>query len=409
MWGGDSKQTLKSRGAGAGAAGAGMGDEESDYFPPTPRKDWSTGLLKLVTATVIFMGGVVLGLSVSGSVARYYYNSSHAELFFPATTFGCDPRDRDCGMGLAFKAFVHPPRLAHSMTDDELFWRASLVPKAEDFPFQRVPKVAFLFMTRGPIPFAPLWDKFFRGHQGLYSVYVHTVPDYKLNVSKNSAFYGRQIPSEEVSWGSITLVDAEKRLLANALLDFSNERFVLLSESCIPVFNFPTVYEYLINSAHSFVESYNIDTPQCAGRYNRRMAPHIMADQWRKGSEWFELNRELAVQIVADYKYYSIFRKHCRPSCYPDEHYIPTYLHLFHGPLNANRTITWVDWSRGGPHPASYGAADITEEFIQAIRNNGTQCFYNSKPTSVCYLFARKFAPNALGRLMNLTSTVLDF
>ncbi|RLN04937.1 uncharacterized protein C2845_PM13G00770 [Panicum miliaceum] len=409
MWGGDSKQTLKSRGAGAGAAGAAMGDEESDYFPPTPRKDWSTGLLKLVTATVIFMGGVVLGLSVSGSVARYYYNSSHAELFFPATTFGCDPRDRDCGMGLAFKAFVHPPRLAHSMTDDELFWRASLVPKAEDFPFQRVPKVAFLFMTRGPIPFAPLWDKFFRGHQGLYSVYVHTVPDYKLNVSKNSAFYGRQIPSEEVSWGSITLVDAEKRLLANALLDFSNERFVLLSESCIPVFNFPTVYEYLINSAHSFVESYNIDTPQCAGRYNRRMAPHIMADQWRKGSEWFELNRELAVQIVADYKYYSIFRKHCRPSCYPDEHYIPTYLHLFHGPLNANRTITWVDWSRGGPHPASYGAADITEEFIQAIRNNGTQCFYNSKPTSVCYLFARKFAPNALGRLMNLTSTVLDF
>ncbi|EES14395.1 hypothetical protein BDA96_07G011700 [Sorghum bicolor] len=412
MWGGDSnaKQMLKSRG-GTGGGLPTSGDDESDYFPPTPRKDswWSTGLLKLVTATVIFMGGVVLGLSVSGSVARYYYNASHAELFFPTTTYSCDPRDRDCGMGLAFRAFVHPPRLAHSMTDDELFWRASLVPKAEEFPFQRVPKVAFLFMARGPLPFAPLWDKFFRDHQGLYSVYVHTVPDYKLNVSKNSAFYGRQIPSQDVSWGSITLVDAEKRLLANALLDFSNERFVLLSESCIPVFNFPTVYEYLINSAHSFVESYNIDTPQSAGRYNRRMAPHIMADQWRKGSEWFELNRELAVQIVADYKYYSIFRKHCRPSCYPDEHYIPTYLHLFHGPLNANRTITWVDWSRGGPHPASYGAADITEDFIQAIRNNGTQCFYNSKPTSVCYLFARKFAPNALGRLMNMTSTVLDF
>uniref|UniRef100_A0A0A9CNR7 Uncharacterized protein n=1 Tax=Arundo donax TaxID=35708 RepID=A0A0A9CNR7_ARUDO len=405
MWG-ESKPMLKSRGGGVGG-GAGVGDDESDYFPPTPRKDWSTGLLKLVTAMVIFMGGVVLGLSVSGSVARYYYNS-HTELFFPATTYACD-RDRDCGLGLAFKSFVHPPHLAHSMSDEELFWRASLVPKAEEFPFQRVPKVAFLFMTRGPLPFAPLWDKFFRGHQGLYSVYVHTLPDYKLNVSKNSAFYGRQIPSEEVSWGSITLVDAEKRLLANALLDFSNERFVLLSESCIPVFNFPTVYEYLINSAHSFVESYNIDTPQSAGRYNRRMAPHILADQWRKGSEWFELNRALAVQIVADYKYYSIFRKHCRPSCYPDEHYIPTYLHLFHGSLNANRTITWVDWSRGGPHPARYGAASISEGFIQAIRNNGTRCTYNSKPTSVCYLFARKFAPSALGPLMNLTSTVLDF
>lgn len=30
------------------------------------------------------------------------------------------------------------------------------------------------------------------------------------------------------------LTDAEKRLLANALLDFSNERFVLLSEKLCP-------------------------------------------------------------------------------------------------------------------------------------------------------------------------------
>ncbi|KAG8086629.1 hypothetical protein GUJ93_ZPchr0010g7558 [Zizania palustris] len=399
---GDAKSTLKSRGGGAG-------DEESDYCPPTPQKEWwwwsSTGLVKLVSITVVFMAGVVIGLSASANVSRYYYNS-HTELFFPVTTYGNCER-ADCAP--TFKSFVHPPHLAHSMSDQELFWRASLVPAAEEFPFQRVPKVAFLFMTRGPLPFAPLWDRFFRQHQDLYSIYVHTLPDYKLNVSKNSAFYGRQILSEEVSWGSITLVDAEKRLLANALLDFSNERFVLLSESCIPLFNFSTVYEYLINSTHSFVESYNIDTPQCAGRYNHRMAPHILPSQWRKGSEWFELNRKLAVQIVSDNKYYSIFQKHCRPSCYPDEHYIPTYLHLFHGSLNANRTITWVDWSRGGPHPARYGDANISKDFIQTIRSNGAQCTYNSKLTSVCYLFARKFAPSALGPLMNLTSTVLDF
>ncbi|XP_039781036.1 uncharacterized protein LOC120648347 isoform X7 [Panicum virgatum] len=57
MWCSDSKQTLKSRGA--GAAGATMGNEESDNFSPTLHKDWSMGLLKLVTATVIFMGGGV--------------------------------------------------------------------------------------------------------------------------------------------------------------------------------------------------------------------------------------------------------------------------------------------------------------------------------------------------------------
>uniref|UniRef100_A0ACD5ZYL2 Uncharacterized protein n=1 Tax=Avena sativa TaxID=4498 RepID=A0ACD5ZYL2_AVESA len=306
--------------------------------------------------------------------------------------------------------YVHPGSpWGHGMSDEELFWRASMVPRVEEYPYQRVPKVAFLFLTRGPLPFARLWERFFRGHRGLYSVYVHALPDYVLNVSSSSPFYGRQIPSQEVSWGSITLVDAEKRLLANALLDHSNQRFVLVSESCVPVYNFRTVYEYLVNSAHSYVESYNIDVPQCAGRYNPRMAPDVMEDQWRKGSEWFELSRELAVDIVADKRYYAVFRKHCTPSCYPDEHYIPTYLHLMHGARNANRTITWVDWSRGGPHPARYGKASVTREFVQAIRSNHTQCEYNGKPTTVCYLFARKFAPSALGTLINLTTTLLDF
>lgn len=214
---------------------------------------------------------------------------------------------------------------------------------------------------------------------------------------------------QEVQWGSVSLLEAEKRLLANALLDFSNERFVLLSESCIPVFNFPTVYDYLINSVHSFVQSYDDESPRGRGRYNKRMYPAIKLSQWRKGSEWFELNRELAINVVADYKYYKIFQNHCRPTCYPDEHYIPTYLNMFHGALNANRTVTWVDWSRGGPHPAKFGRETIAESFIQSIRNNGSICTYNNEPTTICYLFARKFAPSALEPLLNLTSTVLDF
>ncbi|CAL9175027.1 glycosyltransferase BC10-like [Musa acuminata AAA Group] len=378
--------------------------EEVDYFPTTPRKDQSIRwLVKLVTFLVVFMAGVVLGLSVSAHYTRHY--NSRTELFFPRASYAgnCDKES------LSIKRFVQPTCSMHGMSDDELFWRATVVPIMAEYPFERVPKVAFLFMTKGPLPFVPLWDRFFKGHRGLYSIYVHTLPDYKLRVPETSAFYGRQIPSQEVSWGSITLLDAEKRLLANALLDFSNERFVLLSESCIPVYSFPTVYEYLVNSAHSFVDSYDKDIQQARGRYNWRMSPKIKLSQWRKGSEWFELNRGLAIDIVAEHTYYSLFRKYCKPSCYPDEHYIPTYLNMFHGSLNANRSVTWVDWSRGGSHPAWYGAANITVEFIQSIRNNGTSCMYNSRSTSVCFLFARKFAPSALAPLLNVSSTVMGF
>lgn len=214
---------------------------------------------------------------------------------------------------------------------------------------------------------------------------------------------------QHVEWGTVSLVDAEKRLLSNALLDFSNERFVLLSESCIPVYNFRTVYAYLTRSEHSFVESYDEPSRYGRGRYNRRMQPDIRLPDWRKGSQWFELNRALAAIVVADTKYYKIFRKHCRPACYPDEHYLPTFINMFYGSMNSNRTVTYVDWSLGGPHPATFTAVNITEDFIQSIRNNGTTCSYNSIRTSICYLFARKFAPSALEPLLNLSSKLMEF
>ncbi|KAJ6844724.1 uncharacterized protein M6B38_290535 [Iris pallida] len=365
--------------------------------------DWSVGVIKIVSSMVFFMAGAVLGLSLGARFTPYL--SIQTELFFPSKMYTANcAKER-----LNIKSFVHPGPPAHDMSDEELFWRATLAPRMEGYPFERAPRVAFMFLTCGPLPLLPLWERFFEGNERLYSVYVHTLPNYKLHVNESSAFYGRQIPSKETSWGSISLVDAEKRLMANALLDFSNERFVLLSESCIPVFNFSTVYGYLTNSVHSFVEAYDEDSPRARGRYSRHMWPDIRLHQWRKGSEWFELNRELAVSVVADYKYYKIFGKHCKPSCYPDEHYFPTYLNMFHGASNSNRTITWVDWSHLGPHPANYGQENITAEFIQSIRSNGTTCTYNFKQTSTCYLFARKFDPSALEPLLNLTSTVMQF
>ncbi|CAL1374847.1 unnamed protein product [Linum trigynum] len=52
--------------------------------------------------------------------------------------------------GLSMNAFLHPQNLNHGMSDEELFWRASLL-VANYYPFHRVPKVAFMFLTRGPL------------------------------------------------------------------------------------------------------------------------------------------------------------------------------------------------------------------------------------------------------------------
>ncbi|KAL4295167.1 hypothetical protein GQ457_12G031490 [Hibiscus cannabinus] len=301
-----------------------------------------------------------------------------------------------------------PTNLLHSMSDNELLWRASLVPRIKKYPFSRVPKIAFMFLTKGPLPLAPLWERFFKGHEGLYSIYIHSMPSFKADFPRSSVFYRRQIPSQAAEWGRMSMCDAERRLLANALLDISNEWFILLSESCIPVYNFSVTYRYIMKSKYSFMGAFDDPGPFGRGRYNFNMAPEVNISKWRKGSQWFEINRKLAVNIVEDVTFYLKFEQFCRPACYVDEHYFPTMLTIQTPNLLANRSITWVDWSRGGPHPATFGRSDITEEFFKRI-HQGHQCRYNDQPSSTCFLFARKFAPSAIEPLLRIAPEVLGF
>ncbi|XP_020222394.1 glycosyltransferase BC10 [Cajanus cajan] len=307
------------------------------------------------------------------------------------------------------KWIMPPLKLIHNMSDKELLWRASFVPRIKVYPYPRVPKIAFMFLTKGPLPLAPLWERFLKGHEKLFSIYIHSLPSFQPQFPPSSVFYNRQIPSKISEWGRMSMCDAERRLLANALLDISNEWFILLSESCIPLYKFSFVYHYLMKSKHSFVGAFDDPGPFGRGRYNENMAPLVNITKWRKGSQWFEVNRKLAINIVEDTTFYPKFEQYCRPACYVDEHYFPTMLTIQAGNVLANRSITWVDWSRGGAHPATFGRADITEEFFNRVRG-GHKCLYNNRNSSVCVLFARKFAPSALEPLLHMVdSKVLDF
>lgn len=89
-----------------------------------------------------------------------------------------------------------PANLMHSMSDEELLWRSSFAPGIKRYPFERVPKIAFMFLTKGPVPLAPLWERFLKGHEGLYSIYVHSLPSFKPSFRSSSVFAGRHIPSQ---------------------------------------------------------------------------------------------------------------------------------------------------------------------------------------------------------------------
>jgi hypothetical protein len=217
-------------------------------------------------------------------------------------------------------------------------------------------------------------------------------------------------------WGDITLVAAERRLLANALLDLGNERFVLLSESCIPIYNFTTVHAVLTGTNASFV-----DVIVTSARYDPLFGErhNITAAQWRKGAQWFEMDRSLALEVVSDSTYFPTFREHCagRRACLMDEHYLPTLMSVLRWPWAANRTITFADWDRrrraGLFHPHTHRADEVTAGLIGEIRGGeraGVNCSaFRDAASGVCYLFARKFTPDTLEPLLRLAPKVMGF
>ena len=194
------------------------------------------------------------------------------------------------------------------------------------------------------------------------------------NLHSNSGWFH----SQRTKWGDASLVEAERRLLANALLDLGNERFALFSEACIPVYDFPTVYAFLTGANTSFVDCY--ENGGSRSRYRPFFATrNITLARWRKGAQWFEMDRALALEVVADEPYIRMFRGFCagRWRCLTDEHYLPTLLSLLGWARNANRTLTYADWKRPqGMHPHTHEAAEVTEELVRRIREDaGDRCF----------------------------------
>eukprot|EP00249_Psilotum_nudum_P018524 c26849_g1_i4 orf=471-1547(-) len=300
-------------------------------------------------------------------------------------------------------------------------------------------RIAFLFLARNRMPLDIVWERFFQSAVEVnFSVYIHSRPGfvYSKKTTKCSFFYNRQLGNSIlVDWGGASMIEAEHLLLAEALRNPENERFVLLSDSCIPLYNFTYTYEYIMSSPKSFVDSF-LDRKE--NRYNPKMDPIIQRDKWRKGSQWFSLLRRHAEVVAFDKTILPVFQKHCKrrplpefwwqhntfgdPSkehnCIPDEHYVQTLLAI-HGFENETerRTLIYTLWNqsaknreRKGWHPVTFTYSDACPKLIQDIKSiesvyyeteYRTEWCSSSGKSQPCFLFARKFTREGAVRLLN--------
>ncbi|GAA0173523.1 transferase [Lithospermum erythrorhizon] len=155
-------------------------------------------------------------------------------------------------------------------------------------------------------------DHFQGDKENKFSIYVHSRPGFRFNKARMRSVYflNRQVnESVQVGWGEASMIQAERILIQNALMDPSNERFVFLVDSCIPLYNFSDTYNYVMATSKSFVDSF-ADSKQ--GHYNPKMHPLIPVEYWRKGYKWVVLNRNYAEIVMKDDTVFPLFQMHCK-------------------------------------------------------------------------------------------------
>lgn len=179
-------------------------------------------LFNIFTHVLVFGSGLLIGITLTFCLRNFSLNFQIQQFLLPSS-FGLKPQlspsppiistnnvsisnnhikkpssminhKRVTRKGLS--DFLRPPMTMHDMGEEELLWRASMVPKIHKPPFKHNPKVAFMFLTKGPVLLAPLWERFFKGNEGLYSLYVHSPPSFNGTVPQSSVFHGRRIPSK---------------------------------------------------------------------------------------------------------------------------------------------------------------------------------------------------------------------
>ncbi|XP_048138164.1 glycosyltransferase BC10-like isoform X2 [Rhodamnia argentea] len=272
------------------------------------------------------------------------------------------------------------------------------------------PKVAFLFLARRNVPLDFMWGAFFQeANVRNFSIYIHSEPGFVFNESTSTSpfFYGRQLnDSIKVAWGDSSMIEAERLLLKVALGDPANQRFVLLSDSCLPLYKFRDIYEHLISSPKSYIESY-FDFED--DRYDPKLLHAIPKDRWRKGSQ-----RQSNASVSARRQMLDL---HKPQDCIPDEHYLQTLLAMS-GFENEffRRSLTYAQWNQSATekdkqwHPFTFDYTDASPQSIREIKEieaihyeseNWTEWCQVNGAFAPCYLFARKFTRGAAVRLLS--------
>lgn len=212
----------------------------------------------------------------------------------------------------------------------------------EHFNTSNQDKVAFLFLTRNNLKRHDIWEDFLKGNESRYSIYCHAKEPSEV---KDRLLKENIIPEYiETCWACLNLVEANIILMKNALQDQSNKKFMLVSESCLPIVSFNTFYNTIMKDDKSRIGI--LDMNNTPARYNDIINPEFeQKDFFKHTGSGCIFNRQHAQMLVDSLPKL----ENWKTMMAPDEHYNGNTLMIMDKHFNdniINQSNTYDLWQK---------------------------------------------------------------
>ena len=196
-------------------------------------------------------------------------------------------------------------------------YRNNILYKIDSFDDITIPKIAFLFLTYNNIKRPDIWNKFFdidsnnntistSKYANKFTIYNHAKEPEKVS---DLLLKDKHIPEHiDTCWGCFGTVEANILMMKEALKDKNNTKFILVSDSCIPIVSFDKLYNEIMKDNKSNINIfYNQEQ-----RYNNIINPSFTKDKFTKHAAQgliFNINHtQMLVNSLYKYKTNSLIK-----------------------------------------------------------------------------------------------------
>lgn len=196
--------------------------------------------------------------------------------------------------------------------------------------------IALMFLMKGDHSRPTLWYPFIDSEH--YNIYCH--PKNRLKDEKfQPHIVSKIIPT---AWGDKSLVEATLILMQEGLKDISNSHFVLLSDTCCPLYDPEYTKTEIEKMGDNVCRWFDQKIDPDRKNVPSYLKPHIV-----KHHQWIILTRQ-TVETILEYDRLKEWN-----GSVPDEQYFGTMLKWLRIPFDSRMT-TFADWAPNAWHPKSY-------------------------------------------------------